>query len=484
MKNTKLFVVVSLIATLTGSLSSCGNETKTGSKTIKFWHCLGQAKTRNLKKLTAKFNEDHKNTDGYQVELADLKGDYDTLDVYVKTKLNAGETPSITMGYPDSFSGYMGSRGVANSQILNLDDFIKDDSDFDSSSFVPAYWDEGKHYQYDGTWSVPMYKSTEAMYYNIGEFHKTNWYKTNKDKTENKTDVNGGSYTVALGDPNTWDWETLVTACTAIKEEKKSLSDFYALGYDSDSNLFISQMKQRGIQYTTASGNTPDAHYSFYNDASSKAALKELTTEIYGLTSKKIMATKTTYGSYSSDLFLQRKVMFTIGSTGGSAYNDPTGLNWSDGVGLAKVPAYKNNQQYILQGPSVCFFNTDDSAKEKVAWEYYSKYLSNDQLNAELALENSYDPVRKNSYDSKSYSNWTAMGLDENGNDNPNKPLKYRIPNLTKTLRENYFTSPVFIGSSVARKEIGKILDYVAQKEGNIDQAIEEVYHNSVLASK
>lgn len=99
-------------------------------------------------------------------------------------------------------------------------------------------------------------------------------------------------------------------------------------------------------------------------------------------------------------------------------------------------------------------------------------------------MENSYDPVRLNSYDSKSYSAWTAMGLDENGNDNPTKELKYRIPNLTKTLRENYFTSPVFIGSSVARKEIGKILDYVAQKKGNIDQAIEEVYHNSVLASK
>ena len=221
MKNTKLFVVVSLIATLTGSLSSCGNETKTGSKTIEFWHCLGHDKTRNLEKLTAEFNDDHKNTDGYQVKLVALGGSYDTLDDYVKKQLNAGKTPSITMGYPDSFSGYMGSRGVANSQILNLDDFIKDDFDFDSSSFVSAYWDEGKHYQYEGTWSVPMYKSTEAMYYNIGEFHKTNWYKTNKDKTENKTDVNGGSYTVALGDPNTWDWETLVTACTAIKEEKK-----------------------------------------------------------------------------------------------------------------------------------------------------------------------------------------------------------------------------------------------------------------------
>lgn len=101
-----------------------------------------------------------------------------------------------------------------------------------------------------------------------------------------------------------------------------------------------------------------------------------------------------------------------------------------------------------------------------------------------MALENSYDPVRLNSYDSKSYSAWTAMGLDENGNDNPNKPLKYRIPNLTKTLRENYFTSPVFIGSSAARTEIGNILKYVDQKNGDIDQAIQEVYNNSVLASK
>lgn len=99
-------------------------------------------------------------------------------------------------------------------------------------------------------------------------------------------------------------------------------------------------------------------------------------------------------------------------------------------------------------------------------------------------MENSYDPVRKNSYDSKSYSTWTALGLDENGNDDPTKKLKHRIPNLTKTLRENYFTSPVFIGSSVARTEIGNILTYVAQKEGDIDQAIYEVYHNSVLASK
>ena len=80
MKNTKLFVVVSLIATLTGSLSSCGNETKTGSKTIEFWHCLGHDKTRNLETLTTKFNEDHKNTDGYQVKLVALGGSYDTLE--------------------------------------------------------------------------------------------------------------------------------------------------------------------------------------------------------------------------------------------------------------------------------------------------------------------------------------------------------------------------------------------------------------------
>lgn len=467
---------MSLLSMMSG-LAAC-TSSGSNSKEIVFWHCLGHDKTTNLEALVKKFNDAHASTDGYQVKLEALGGSYDTLDDYVKKNLNAGKVPSITMGYPDSFSGYMGSRGAANSTILKLDDFIKNDKNFDKSSFVSAYYDEGTHYQYEGTWSMPMYKSTEAMYYNVEMFHNTQWYKTNKDKTEEKTDLNNGIYTVKYGDPSTWDWETLVTACTAIDEEYKSTADFYALGYDSDANLFISQMKQRGIEYTTSSG-TKDQHFTFYNDADAKAKLNTLVSEIYNLTSKGILSTQATYGSYSSTLFLQKKVMFTIGSTGGSAYNDSESFT----VGLAKVPAYKNNQQYILQGPSICLFDTNDKAKEQATWDFYSQYLSDATLNAQLALENSYDPVRTASYTTDSYQAWVSMGQDASGNEDQSTKLKYRIPSLTATLKDSYFTSPVFIGSSTARTEMGSILTYVQNNNGDIDKAIKNVYDNAVLAS-
>lgn len=478
MKTPKMIVAAMSILAIASTLGACSNS-GSGSKEIVFWHCLGHDKTNNLEALVKKFNDAHKDTDGYQVKLVATGGSYDTLDDYVKTNLNAGKVPSITMGYPDSFSGYMGSRGASYSNILKLDDFIANDSTFDKSTFVPAYYEEGTHYQYEGTWSMPMYKSTEAMYYNVEMFHDTDWYKANKDKTEDKTDLNGGTYTVKYGDPSTWDWETLIAACTAIDAEYSSTADFYALGYDSDANLFISQMKQRGISYTTEQGTTADAHYTFYNDATQKAKLKELVSEIYNLTTNKILSTQATYGSYSSTLFLQKKVMFTVGSTGGSAYNDSEAFT----VGLAKVPAYKNNQQYILQGPSVCLFDTNDKGLEQATWDFYSQYLSNATMNAQLALENSYDPVRSASYTTQDYLNWISLGQDADGNEDQSTKLKYRIPSLTATLKDNYFTSPVFIGSSAAREEMGSILKYVQNNNGDIDAAIKNVYDNSVLNS-
>lgn len=478
MKKSKILVIGMSLLSMMSGLAAC-TSSGSNSKEIVFWHCLGHDKTTNLEALVKKFNDAHASTDGYQVKLEATGGSYDTLDDYIKTNLKAGKVPSITMGYPDSFSGYMGTRGASSSTILKLDDFIKNDSKFDMTSFVSAYYDEGTHYQYEGTWSMPMYKSTEAMYYNVKMFHSTKWYETNKDKTEEKNDLNGGKYTVKFGDPSTWDWETLVNACTAIQEENKNTSDFYALGYDSDANLMISQMKQRGIAYTTATGSTADAHFTFYNDTDARTKLKDLVSEIYNLTTNHILSTQETYGNYSSTLFLQKKVMFTIGSTGGSAYNDTNEFT----VGLAKVPAYKNNQQYILQGPSICLFDTGDTAKEQATWNFYSQYLSEATLNAELALENSYDPVRTASYTTQSYKNWISLGLDADGKEDQTKELKYRIPSLTSTLKDNYFTSPVFIGSSAARTQMGKILTYVKSNNGNIDSAIKNVYDNAVLAS-
>ena len=139
-----------------------------------------------------------------------------------------------------------------------------------------------------------------------------------------------------------------------------------------------------------------------------------------------------------------------------------------------------------MQGPSLCFFNTKDEKKEQVAWEFYSKFVSDAELNAALALENSYDPVKISSYDTDIYKEFTSMGKTPEGDDDVTKQLQYRIPNLTATMKDNYITSSVFNGSAKARSEIGSILKYAKTQDVKLPSsqkvtlAIQKVFVNCV----
>jgi hypothetical protein len=101
-------------------------------------------------------------------------------------------------------------------------------------------------------------------------------------------------------------------------------------------------------------------------------------------------------------------------------------------------------------------------------------------LNADLALENSYDPVRVSSYSTDDYKRWCSVAAG--GYADTTAELIYRIPNLTPSLKANYLTSPVFIGSGTARTEIGKLVSYTKEEKGNVEAAILKAYSNCVQA--
>jgi hypothetical protein len=462
--------------TVSSSTGDSGDSVPvSGDKEIQFWHCIGHDKMRNLQRIIDSFNTAHASTDGYYVKAYQIAGAYDALHDAVKTKLNAGYVPSITMGYPDSFAEYIGSNGGDKSKILKLDDMMAADTKFNSADFVSQYYNEGTGYQYSGTYSLPLYKSTEVMYYNIDAYQASAFYKALG------ANDSYGNYGAHLKDPSTWDFDTLLHVAGMIQEENKATSDFHALGYDSDSNLFISQMAQRGIPYTTSSGTSAE-HFLYVNPSTGKpnADLQSLLSTLYTTTQNGVLVTQGSYGSYASDLFKQKKVMFTIGSTGGSAYNEPNG---TFKCGLASVPSYQGNKKYIMQGPSLCFFNTKNATKQKAAFDFYANYIADPELNAQLALENSYDPVKTASYQTASYKGWVADGLTSDGKDDVTADLQYRIPNLTSTLTADYMTTPVFIGSATARTEIGNLIQYTKENNGNVEQAIMKAYTNSVLAA-
>ena len=466
--------------------------------TINFWHCLGHEKTKNLSKVVEAFNTQWAGK--YKVVISGPAGDYGALHTHVKTKLSSGENPALTMGYPDSFSEYITSR-IQDSFILRLDNFINDPNfgytQDEINDFVPGYYNEGTNYQFSGTWSMPMYKSTEVMYYNYSYFMGVNplnakkfkdnaqfmaLYNTANGRTLENDDGtlpadlekvqkwvkenNGYTYEV----PKTWD-ETIALARQMVADRKAEdiTKEFYPFGYDSDANLLISQMAQRGIPYTAndeASRKDPNQHFKFNNDEA-----KALVNEIVGYLKEKIMVTKNSLGGqkYTNTYFGEEKCAFTIGSTGGSSYN----ISSNFAVKLAPVP-YKNEPKYIQQGPSICFFDCGNDYIHKGAWLFY-KTFADASNNAKVALENSYDPVRISSYDTKEYKDWTNM---------EGSGLKYDIPAMTAKLKDYYITSPVFIGSSTARNEIGDIISKVFLSNYSIDQAFSKAMDKCISAVK
>ena len=124
--------------------------------------------------------------------------------------------------------------------------------------------------------------------------------------------------------------------------------------------------------------------------------------------------------------------------------------------------------------PSICFFDCGNEYIHKGAWLFYKEF-ADPIKNASVALENSYDPVRVSSYTSPEYEQWIS---------NAGLALKYDIPNITRTLKDYYITSPVFIGSSTARKEIGSIISYMYSSKMSADKAFETALDNCVNAVK
>lgn len=495
------------------SITSCGSnavvehevdqllpeDDPTSTVTINFWHCLGSNKTTNLQKIVDAFNLEYAGK--YNVVLTQLAGDYDTLHDVLRNKLSAGAVPALSMGYPDSFAYYM-TKNIRYSKILRLDSFIADKNGFgftqaELDDFVPGYYSEGTHYQFSGTWSMPMYKSTEVMYYNYSYFmgcNKLNYAKFNGDPTfvslynevlnddgledpeQFESDIHdlrdyldglalGGTKVYVYDVPETWDEMMQLGATMNADRVEMSITDpFWPIGYDSDANMMISQMAQRGINYTTSLGE--GGNHFLFGQGADKVKTISLIDQIDTYIRNGTLITKNSLGgtTYTNTYFKAEQCAMSIGSTGGSSFQDAKTF----AVRVAPVPYSGDTPYYIQQGPSICFFDNQNGYIHKGAWLFY-KYLADPENNANIALENSYDPVRISSYDTDIYKFYIS---------NKGKGLQFDIPAITSTLKDHYMTSDVFYGSSQARKEIGATITYTMRSGYTATEAVEAAFNS------
>ena len=411
-----------------------------GSKVkIMFYHTMGSNLRDVLDYYIGEFNKLYPNI---TVEHKQV-GSYDDVRNQISTELTVGAQPNIAYCYPDHVALYNLAGAVTT--LDNLIDSTIEVTKADGSKevlgltadqkadFIQGYYNEGRQFGDGLMYTLPLSKSTEVLYYNKTFFDQhniplpTHWFSEGADDTTSMEYV-----------------------CEKIVE-----ADPYSipLGYDSESNLFITMCEQIGSPYTSATGD----HFLFDNEVN-----KSVMNRFREWYTNGWMTTQELYGAYTSGLFTSTenpKSYMSIGSSAGATHQRPskgTDNTYPFEVGICEIPQMnQNNKKVISQGPSLCIFQ-DSNPQEVVASWLFMKYLTTTvDFQAEFSMVSGYVPVLKSVGDNEIYK---EEFLDKADGGDYIAALSAKV---CLEQEESYYTSPAFNGSSVAREEVGFLVSKV-----------------------
>ena len=410
--------------------------------TLKFYHTMGQNLRDVLDAYIPVFNETYPNI---TIEHEQVGG-YDDVKDQIKTEITQGLQPNIAYCYPDHVAMYNVAKATQP-----LDVFINSGnpeiglSTEQIADFIPAYYEEGRQFGDGKMYTMPLSKSTEVLYYNKTFFEANN-----------------------LQVPTTW--EQMEAVCRQIKTIDP---DCVPLGYDSESNWFITMTEQLNSPYTSATGD----HYLF-DDPANHAFIKEFR-EWY---QDGLVTTQELYGAYTSGLFVAQegtKSYMSIGSSAGATHQRPTANDQGQypfEVGITSIPqANANNKKVISQGPSLCIFKKANQQEVIASWLFVKFLTTCIEFQAEFSMASGYVPVLKSVAQNEGYAAWLASA-------NGGSKIAALSIKVCLAQADYYYTSPAFNGSSTARDQVGLLLRKCIAEEnvGDVDSFIASAFAAAV----
>lgn len=413
----------------------------------------------------------------------------------------ANNYPDMAPAYPDSVNDFIDAA-----KALNVEKYMKNAeygwSEDDFADVYEAYLEEGSSYSIPGTYSLPLAKSTEAMFY---------------DRRIISVDLSSIDETINNGKPiseaylNNLTWEELFgKLCPAlltyndqlisagktplIDKNVEALNNKYAVvGYDSDDNLFITLAKQYDLGYTSVDPLLGTGSLDFVKkDADGRFSgvseeYKNLMKMFNDAFTKNYILTQGTYGAYTSKLSNNNACLFSIGSTGGTS-NQFSASNPKD-IGVANIPhAAGRPLSVINQGPSMAFLNHKDDNRAIASWLFYKEFTQGD-FPIVWATTTGYTPIRQSVAESDDYMDYCDISeYDEATSD----ILMARAAAYSGTVGPYLFSSPVFTGSSTARSEVGGLMQNVLTNgetggvisDDNLVKFFKDAYDHTVLKMK
>ena len=440
------------------SSSATTSAAPVGEVNISFWSTGSQGLITQLKALASEFETAVFNATGVTVNVdISVEGSYDDIANKISKGLAVGNIPNMAVAYPDTVANIL-SKEADKQYLYDLEPYFADaEVGFGKQTYlgdsttagrrdiISSFLDEGTHYARPGTFSYPFMKSSEVMFYKVDEIERAyKYYNPEIVGIEN-----------IRNDLVNMDWDKFVTLLESIDENKAKISNTLerAAWYDSDSNWFISQMYQRGIPYSSINGGKGKIEFE---SGQNRSDAEDMVQDFKDMFDAGLITTKGVENTYGSYAFADGKVLFEIGSSGGTGYNMPEGLDPED-IGIVPVPS-AGEKLYVSQGPTITFLKnpTVDTATNDLQMKYswmFAKFLTNPAANVRLCIRGSegYIPIRYSAFEDADYIEF----LEE--------PSIYATAAkvLIDEIADSYYNAPVFPGSAELRDLCGGILPEV-----------------------
>ncbi len=460
------FILVAVMCLGVFALTGCNNTSvasdlvipengfdTTTPVTITFYHTMGANLRDVLDYYIVEFNKLYPNITVQHEQV----GSYDDVRDQIKTEITVGNQPNIAYCYPDHVALYNMAQAVqtldvlieseievtradGTTEILGLTDAQKDD-------FIKGYYEEGQQFGDGLMYTLPLSKSTEVLYYN-------------------KTFFNKHGLTV----PTTWD--EMEKLCEEIK---KIDPDCIPLGYDSESNWFITLCEQSGSPYTSAG----DDHFLFDHQTNYDFVARFRTWYQKGY-----VTTQELSGGYTSELFTKAESeagnsYMSIGSSAGATHQRPDKVDeaYPFEVGIATIPQINpEDPKVISQGPSLCIFKKADPQEVIASWLFVKYLTTTVEFQAEFSMASGYVPVIKSVGENAIYKN---EFLDKADGGDFISALSAKI---CLEQEDAYYTSPAFNGSSTARDQVGLLMQKClsANWGSDVEEQIKKAFEDAI----
>ena len=523
-KTYKTVLGLPLLAMATSILAGCGSNRNNFAydldftvdvkgQTIQMWSGFGSSINPTLEDLLDEFER----LTGVKVEY-ESKGGYPDCLKAVTLAATSGKYPHVVVGYPDHFASY-----VKNDIIVRLDYYFENDvyhptfepegqrfkiADFYSDYIVENQSIEFKENGDPYTLGVPFNKSTEVLVYNKTFFNYCASNNDLKDKifvpaTFDELETVGKNilkyfedidlYGKVLYDDGTTTSSSTnkqvldlreVVAPTAADTSKR----FKPFSYDSQANLFITNIRQNGGTYTVYDKNEQKGYLAF-DSQETRTGL----TQLKKLYDENVFGIPADWGeaSYGSNPFKASKTVMTLGSSAGVA-NDATAGNKFE-IGAAPVPYVNAQRKYVIsQGANLALLDKGSREERVAAWQLI-KFLSK-YANGYFCSKTGYYPTcayaeteggmwanmdKNGDFYGEDYTAWleearaSLSTTDVIRAETADVNLNHYIKNGENWIK---FVDPPFPGSAKIREEVASITPWVFTGSKSIDNAIKDMY--------